>query len=86
MERDWEKVVKAKFREMQDLLPENLQIVGVAVENVDAGEGAPVERNSLAPEFADVTEADIRQDIMNDATSQYKRVYDVVFNFEKDAK
>ena len=84
MAYEWEGLVKAYMSELQDVLPDNFQIVGVAVENVEFGEGALVERNSLAAEFADVTEADVRQDILGDAKQQYDRVYRAVFDGPKD--
>tara|TARA_R110000851_G_scaffold6424_2_gene26109 strand:+ start:1081 stop:1347 length:267 start_codon:yes stop_codon:yes gene_type:complete len=79
MTYDWEKIVKAKIGEMQDLLPDEYQIVAVAVEAVGDGEGALVEANALSLENMDVTEADIRQDILSDAKRQYDAVYESVF-------
>ena len=79
---EWESGVKRHIGEMQKLLPDHLQIVAVAVENIDTGEGALVEANALNVKFADVTEADIRQDILSDAKRQYEAVYIAVFDKE----
>ena len=79
MEYDWEPKVKRLIGQMQDLLPDHLQIVGVAIENVDEGEGALIEANCIHAELMDVTEADVRQDILGDAMRQYDRTVEAVF-------
>ena len=79
MKYEWEAKIKKHIGAMQDLLPDNFQIVAVAIEAVDEAEGALVEANCVDAKFADVAEADIRQDILGDARDQYKRVLDAVF-------
>ena len=86
MKYEWEKEVKRHLSVMQSALPDHLQIVGVAVENVEMGEGALVEANYLAPKFCDVSEADIRQDILSDAKHQYETVYKAVFETPQEKK
>jgi hypothetical protein len=76
---DWEKQVISRMYKFMDILPDHLQIVGVAIENVDTGEGALIESNSLSAEFSDVTEADVRKDILGDAKQQYERAYRAIF-------
>ena len=66
----------AKF---QDILDDKYQIVGLAIENVETGEGALIEADIFSNQIYDVTEADVRQDILGDAQQQYERTYKNVF-------
>lgn len=70
---DWENEVEKQIHAMQDALPDHLQIVAVGIENIQEGEGALVEAPRGALDRADITEADIREDIMSDAERQYRR-------------
>ncbi|URC15558.1 hypothetical protein DB2_56 [Octadecabacter Antarctic DB virus 2] len=79
MKYGWEKNVEEKMAEFQDILDDKYQIVGVAIENIETGEGALIEADIASEQLHDVTEADVRQDILGDATQQYQRAYKKVF-------
>ena len=75
---DWEKEARECIAAAQEVMPGNLRIVGLAVENTETGEGALVQQRS-GVDHLDVTDADVFQDIMNDAGRQYIEVYEAVF-------
>ena len=85
MTYDWEKDAKKYIGTMQILLPKNLQIVGLAVENTSTGEGALIEARALDVDPGDVPAADVRKDILGDAQSQYDAVFTAVFKKGGDA-
>jgi hypothetical protein len=85
MKYDWEDEALASFAEMGEYLPPHLYIVGLAIENVETGEGALVSLDTL-PE-ATIIDADVWKDILGDANEKYTGVKESMFAiFDKKQK
>jgi len=78
MKYDWENEIQKRVEAMQCLLPDHLELIAVAVHNTEQGEGALVDLLEGYDSY-DVTDADIRKDILADADRQYEAVKAAAF-------
>jgi len=71
MEYAWEKrISKATLDRINEMLPPEFHLVGVAVENVETAEGALICKHLEAMNVS-VLSADVWRDIYGDAASRY---------------
>lgn len=80
MTYDWEEQIVPLIAGMQDMLPIGFEIVGVAVQSIEDGEGALIAAPGWESVPVDVTDADVRQDIVGDAVRMYDEIHGRVFS------
>ena len=82
MSYEWEAGISDLLQEMEDLLPEGFALVGAAIANMQAAEGALLDHAGTTLDRhgrSCVIEADIRKDILADADAQYEQCRSQLF-------